>query len=102
MEEITDKEFEETIKNNKKVIVDVYADWCYPCKILSPILEELSKKYKEIKFVKLNADNNIYTVEKFKIRSIPTLLYFKEGKLVNITVGALPKQYLEEEIEKLL
>lgn len=99
IEEISEKEFNEKINENKKVIVDMYADWCYPCKILKPILEELSKEYKEIKFLKVNVDENMELANKFSVTSIPTLLFFKNSKLVNRIVGAYPKSKLKEVIE---
>ena len=82
----------EVLKSNLPVIVDFWAEWCGPCKMLSPILEELSNEMKnEIKVVKVNLDENQDLAMKYSIRSIPTLLLFKEGNLIDTKVGLLPK-----------
>ena len=82
----------EVLKSNLPVIVDFWAEWCGPCKMLTPILEELSDEMKnEINVVKVNLDNNQDLAMKYSIRSIPTLLLFKEGNLVDTKVGLLPK-----------
>ncbi len=83
---------DEVLKSNLPVIVDFWAEWCGPCKMLSPILEELSDEMKnEINVVKINLDENQDLAMKYSIRSIPTLLLFKEGNLVDTKVGLLPK-----------
>ena len=83
---------DEVLKSKLPVIVDFWAEWCGPCKMLSPILEELSDEMKnEINVVKVNLDNNQDLAMKYSIRSIPTLLLFKEGNLVDTKVGLLPK-----------
>ena len=82
----------EVLKSNIPVIVDFWAEWCGPCKMLTPILEELSNEMKnEINIVKVNLDENQDLAMKYSIRSIPTLLLFKEGNLVDTKVGLLPK-----------
>ena len=82
----------EVLKSNLPVIVDFWAEWCGPCKMLTPILEELSNEMKnEIKVVKVNLDENQDLAMKYSIRSIPTLLLFKDGNLVDTKVGLLPK-----------
>ena len=82
----------EVIKSNLPVIVDFWAEWCGPCKMLTPILEELSNEMKnEINVVKVNLDENQDLAMKYSIRSIPTLLLFKEGNLIDTKVGLLPK-----------
>ena len=82
----------EVLKSNLPVIVDFWAEWCGPCKMLTPILEELSNEMKnEINVVKVNLDENQDLAMKYSIRSIPTLLLFKEGNLVDTKVGLLPK-----------
>ena len=90
---VTDENFEtEVIKSQKPTIVDFWAEWCGPCKMLTPILEELSDEMKnEINVVKVNLDENQDLAMKYSIRSIPTLLLFKEGNLVDTKVGLLPK-----------
>ena len=83
---------DEVLKSNLPVIVDFWAEWCGPCKMLTPILEELSDEMKNvINVVKVNLDNNQDLAMKYSIRSIPTLLLFKEGNLVDTKVGLLPK-----------
>tara|TARA_Y100001978_G_C23418001_1_gene302382 strand:- start:147 stop:470 length:324 start_codon:yes stop_codon:yes gene_type:complete len=83
---------DEVLKSNLPVIVDFWAEWCGPCKMLTPILEELSDEMKnEINVVKVNLDENQDLAMKYSIRSIPTLLLFKEGNLVDTKVGLLPK-----------
>ncbi len=83
---------DEVLKSNLPVIVDFWAEWCGPCKMLTPILEELSDEMKnEIIVVKVNLDNNQDLAMKYSIRSIPSLLLFKEGNLVDTKVGLLPK-----------
>ena len=82
----------EVLKSNIPVIVDFWAEWCGPCKMLTPILEELSNEMKnEINVVKVNLDENQDLAMKYSIRSIPTLLLFKEGNLIDTKVGLLPK-----------
>ena len=82
----------EVLKSNLPVIVDFWAEWCGPCKMLTPILEELSNEMKnEINVVKVNLDENQDLAMKHSIRSIPTLLLFKEGNLIDTKVGLLPK-----------
>ena len=82
----------EVLKSNLPVIVDFWAEWCGPCKMLTPILEELSDEMiKEISIVKVNLDENQDLAMKYSIRSIPTLLLFKEGHLIDTKVGLLPK-----------
>ena len=83
----------EVLKSNLPVIVDFWAEWCGPCKMLTPILEELSNEMKnEINVVKVNLDENQDLAMKYSIRSIPTLLLFKEGNLIDTKVGLLPKK----------
>ena len=82
----------EVLKSNRPVIVDFWAEWCGPCKMLTPILEELSNEMKnEINVVKVNLDENQDLAMKYSIRSIPTLLLFNEGNLIDTKVGLLPK-----------
>ena len=86
--EVTDDSFDkEVLQSDKPVIVDFWAEWCGPCRMLGPRFEELSNEMKDIKFCKLNVDDNQETAAKFGIRSIPTMLMFKSGKLAgNIIV----------------
>jgi len=99
--EATDSNFDEIVKKYPVVVVDCWAPWCGPCRMLSPTVEAMAKDYKgKVVFAKLNTDENIGTAGKFRIMSIPTLLYFKDGKLVDKSVGALPRPMLESQVNK--
>jgi thioredoxin 1 len=102
--EFTDANFdEEVLKSNLPVLVDFWAPWCGPCRQIAPSVEALSTEYAgKIKIGKLNTDDQIETAAKFGIRSIPTLLVFKGGEVVNQLVGALPKAKIAEQLEKAL
>ncbi len=99
---LDDKTLEGEIKNSKKLLVDFYADWCGPCKRMSPIFEEVSNDYSGIVFAKLDVDSNPLSSSKYGIRSIPSLLYFEDGKLKDTNIGSLGKSELVAKIEKLL
>jgi len=104
MIEITNKNFEEVVmKSDIPVVMDFWAEWCGPCRIISPIIEDLSKEYEnEVKIVKCNVDDNPELSQKFNIRSIPTLLFFKNGKVFDTKIGAGNKQSFVKKIELLL
>lgn len=96
---LDDGTFDETIKKYPLVVVDFWAEWCMPCKMIAPIIDELVNELSgKVVFGKLNIDQNRATASKFGIRSIPTLLIFKDGKLVDNIIGAVPKQQIEEKI----
>lgn len=83
------------------VLVDFWAPWCGPCRMIAPVLERLADQYAgKVKIVKLNVDENNHTAQKFKVMSIPTLLLFKNGSLVETTVGALPENKLQALLDK--
>jgi thioredoxin 1 len=102
VKEIKDADFENVVlKSTKPVLVDFWAAWCGPCRMLAPIIEELANEYSDkIDFVKINVDDNPLTPQKYGIRGIPTLILFKDGQAINTTVGALPKGKIEEMIKK--
>jgi thioredoxin 1 len=102
--EVTDENFDTEIVNSDiPAIVDFWAVWCGPCKMVGPIVEELADEYKgKIKVAKMDVDQNRATPGKYGIRNIPTLIFFKGGEVCHTIVGAQPKNYIEEELKKLL
>lgn len=101
---IKDNEFESEVINSKlPVLIDFWAEWCGPCRMLAPILDQLSEEMgAKIKIVKMNIDENPETPSKFGVRGIPTMLLFKEGKQVATKVGVQPKNVLQEWINSSL
>ncbi len=93
-------EYDSLLKDNQSVFVDFYADWCGPCKMVGPLVEELSNEMKDVKFVKVNVDNLPDVAQRYGIMSIPTLLAFKNGELVGNIVGFQPKEALAELAKK--
>jgi thioredoxin 1 len=101
--EVTDSNFQaEVIESEKPVLVDLWAPWCGPCRIIAPHLEELSREREDLRIVKLNVDDNPQTAAKYNVMSIPTLLLFKNGHVAHQIIGALPKNRLVQEIEPAL
>lgn len=101
--ELTDANFEETIASGKPVLVDFWAEWCGPCRMVGPIVEELSNDYEGKAIVgKVNVDENPEISSKYGVRNIPTILFFKNGEVVDKSVGAVPKNVLSEKIENQL
>ncbi len=97
---ITDSNFEqEVIKSEKPVLIDFWAVWCGPCKIISPVVEEIAGEYDgKAKVGKLDVDNNQQTAIRYGVRSIPTLLIFKDGKLKDTIIGAVPKGQIVQKL----
>jgi thioredoxin 1 len=99
--EVTDATFDQFVKEHPKVVVDCWAAWCAPCRMLSPIIDTLADEKTDISFAKLDVDHNRSIPMRYGIMSIPTLLYFKDGVLVDKTLGALPKSAIEGRLVRL-
>lgn len=101
---LTDQNFEEEVLGSKApVLVDFWAEWCMPCRMIAPIIDELAEEFEgKIRVGKLNVDENPATAQKYGIMSIPTLIIFKNGTIVEQIVGVQRKQVLEEKINRLL
>jgi len=101
---ITDSNFDTTVlQSNLPVIVDLWAEWCGPCRMVGPIIEEIANEFQGKALVgKLDVDSNPNTTSRYGIRNIPTILFFKNGELVDKQVGAVPKKTLVEKLEALL
>ena len=102
--DVNDSDFSEKVENSEKpVLVDFWAEWCMPCKMIAPMVDELAEEYDgQVVFTKLDVDSSPNTATKYGVRSIPTLLIFKDGKPVQQVVGAMPKSALKERIDSAL
>jgi thioredoxin 1 len=102
--EVNDQNFEaEVIKSEKPVVVDFWAPWCGPCRILAPVTEKLAEAYTgKVKFCKINVDENQQTSMKYQVMSIPTLIFFKSGQQKDSSVGAVPENALKPKVEALI
>jgi thioredoxin 1 len=97
--ELTDANFDQIVNSDKPVLVDFWAEWCGPCKMIGPVVEELAKDYDGKAVVaKLNVDENPQVTARYGVRSIPTLLVFKGGQIVDKQVGAVPKSVLAQKL----
>jgi thioredoxin 1 len=99
--ELTDDNITDILKNNKITILQFSAEWCGPCRMLSPIIDDLTNSNKDIMIEKLNVDENSSAASKFGVRGIPTLIFFKDGEIVERVVGAKSKEFYQTIIDKL-
>lgn len=98
---MTVKEFNEILDNNKIVVCKVGASWCGPCQIIKPFIDELEKECTDVKFVTLDADEDEDIVTMLRIRSVPTILYYKDGEVKDKSLGAIPKEQIKNHIDNL-
>jgi len=96
----TDGNFDDIVREHPVLLVDFWASWCFPCKMIAPTIEELARDFEgQVTFAKLNVDENPETARKFGITSIPTLVLFKNGKVADKVIGAVPKEHLASRIK---
>ena len=102
--DVSDQTFEsEVIKSNQPVLLDLWAPWCGPCRMIAPVVDKLAEKYNDkMKFCRLNVDENPQTAAKYRIMSIPTLMFFKNGQVADTVIGAVPERTLQPKIDALL
>jgi len=101
--EVTDNNFQaEVLEHDTAVLVDFWAPWCGPCRVIAPSLEEINEEREDVRVVKLNVDDNQTTAARYQVMSIPTLILFKAGEPVHQIIGAMPKSRLVQEIEPAL
>jgi thioredoxin 1 len=101
--EFTDNNIKDVINSGQPVVIDFWAEWCGPCRMVGPSIEELSKEYDgKVQIGKLNVDENIDTPNEYGIRNIPTILFIKNGQIVDKQIGAAPKSVLEAKVKALL
>ncbi len=100
--DITDDEFDDIVQKDSLVVVDCWAPWCGPCRMIGPVIETLSEEYDDVTFGKLNTDENSKVALRFQIMSIPTLLFFKNGEMVDRIIGVVPKAQIESVVKKYL
>jgi thioredoxin 1 len=101
--DVTDATFQaEVIESETPVLVDFWAPWCGPCRVVAPILEEIAQERTDLRIVKLNVDDNQQTAAAFEVLSIPTMILFKDGQVAKKVIGAYPKKRLEAELEPAL
>jgi len=101
--EVTDNNFQaEVLESPEPVLVDFWAPWCGPCRVVAPVLEEIASERSDVRVVKLNVDDNQQTAARYGVMSIPTLIVFKNGEAAHTIIGALPKKRLVQELEPAL
>ena len=103
LQDVSDANFQaEVIESDAPVLVDFWAPWCGPCRVVAPVLEEIANERPELRIVKLNVDDNQQTAAQYGVLSIPTMILFKDGAIAKKIVGAMPKRRLEAELEPAL
>jgi thioredoxin 1 len=103
LNDVTDTTFQaEVIESDQPVLVDFWAPWCGPCRVVAPVLEEIAGERQDLRIVKLNVDENQVTAAKYEVLSIPTMILFRNGEVAKKVIGAYPKKRLEAELEPAL
>jgi thioredoxin 1 len=100
---LDDNNLAETVREHPFVVLDCWAEWCGPCKMVAPVIEQLAKEYAgRITFAKLNIDENMGTATKYRISAIPTMLVFRNGEMAGQIIGALPKNHIEQKLQEFM